>query len=174
MAYLPQAADLLRDFPISVLQMVTSGFWHTSNGFQRITRMQRQQAIDALEAVGLRGFNQRTLDSLSAGQFQRALFARVLVQDARLILLDEPFTAVDSNTTAALLEIIKRWHEEQRTVICVLHDFEQIKANFTDCLLLARECIAWGRSHDVLNPEHLFSARFFREAIPKNTKGSGA
>ncbi len=167
-AYLPQAADLQRDFPISVLQMVASGFWHERNGFQGITRIQKEKAINALQIVGLHGFESRTLDSLSAGQFQRALFARVCVQDAKLILLDEPFTAVDSTTTDALLSVIKQWHKEGRTVICVLHDFEQIKANFTDCLLLARECIAWGKSHEVLQPEYLFNARFFREATPQD------
>jgi len=163
MAYLPQAADLQTDFPISVLQMVTSGFWQTSNGFQKITSAQKEKAIEALRVAGLIGFDNRTLDSLSAGQFQRALFARVLVQDARLILLDEPFTSIDTATTEAFLDVIKLWHKEKRTVICVLHDFEQIKTNFTDCLLIARECIAWGKSQEVLSPENLLGARFFRE-----------
>lgn len=169
MAYLPQVADLQTDFPINVLQMVTSGFWQTSNGFQQITRTQKEKAREALGIAGLEGFADRTLDSLSSGQFQRALFARVLVQDAKLILLDEPFTSIDTTTTDALLKVIKMWHDERRTVICVLHDFEQIKANFTDCLLIARECIAWGKSHDVLKQENLLGARFFREA-PANRR----
>lgn len=165
-AYLPQVADIQRDFPINVLQMVASGFWKKANGFGRITTRQREQSLEALNVVGLRDFEKRTLDSLSAGQFQRALFARVLVQDAQVILLDEPFTAIDASTTEALLGVIKRWHQERRTVICVLHDFEQIKANFTDCLLLARECIAWGKPHEVLKSEHLLSTRLFREVYP--------
>ena len=167
MAYLPQAADLQMDFPISVLQMVVSGFWHISNGFQQINDAQKQSAIDALHAVGLIGFEERTLDSLSSGQLQRVLFARVLVQDAQLILLDEPFTAIDSSTTEELLNLIHMWHDEKRTVICVLHDFEQIKANFSECLLLARECIAWGESYEVLRSENLFNASFFREVSHK-------
>jgi zinc/manganese transport system ATP-binding protein len=163
MAYLPQALDLQRDFPINILQMVCSGFWRKSGGFGGIDRAQRIQAGKAIEAVGLGGLETRNLDSLSSGQFQRALFARVLVQDAKIILLDEPFTAVDAETTAALLGIIKKWHEEERTVICVLHDFEQIKENFTDCLLLARETIAWGKPREVLSPEYLFNARVFHD-----------
>jgi zinc/manganese transport system ATP-binding protein len=162
MAYMPQAADLQLDFPVSVLQMVVSGFWHHSNGFEKITDAQKKRAIQALETVGLSGFNDRTLDSLSAGQLQRALFARVLVQDAKLILLDEPFAAIDTDTTETLLNVIKMWHREKRTVICVLHDFEQIKAHFNDCLLIARECIAWGKPHEVLKPENLFNARVHR------------
>lgn len=155
MAYMPQAADMQRDFPINILQMVCSGFWQQSGSFGEISKNQRNKAMQALTDVGLSGFEQRNLDSISAGQFQRALFARIIVQNARLILLDEPFTAIDANTTAALLKIIHGWHKEGRTVICVLHDFEQIKQHFTNCLLLAREIIAWGNPHEVLKPENL-------------------
>lgn len=154
-AYMPQATDMQRDFPINILQMVCSGFWQNTGGFGKITKAQREKATLALADVGLSGFENRNLDSISAGQFQRALFARIIVQNAKLILLDEPFTSIDSNTTAALLKIIHIWHNEGRTVICILHDFEQIKANFTNCLLLARETIAWGDPHEVLRPENL-------------------
>ena len=165
-AYLPQIADIQRDFPINVLQMVCSGFWKDAGGFGRISWQQQQKAQAALEGVGLAGFEKRSLDSLSIGQFQRALFARVLVQDAQLILLDEPFAAIDASTIAALLSVIKNWQGEGRTVLCVLHDFEQIKTHFEDCLLLARECVAWGNSREVLRPENLMNAHFFREAYP--------
>ena len=163
MAYFSQAADLQVDFPINVLQMVTSGFWQSSGGFKGISVLQREKACEAISNIGLRGYENRTLDTLSSGQFQRALFARLIVQDAQLILLDEPFTSLDSSTTEILLAIINKWHKENRTIICVLHDFEQIKAHFNDCLLIAREMIAFGKPHEVLSPENLFSARFFRE-----------
>ena len=162
-AYLPQIAEIERDFPINVLQMVVSGFWKKSGGFGKITLEMRKKALEALSIVGLKGFEARSLDSLSSGQFQRALFARVIVQDAKIILLDEPFTAIDANTTTALLKLIKNWHKEGRTVIAVLHDFEQIKAHFTDCLLMAREAIAWGKPYEVLKPENLLNTNFFRE-----------
>lgn len=155
MAYMTQAAEIERDFPINILQMVCTGFWHKSGGFSKINKEQRKQALQALEDVGLKNFENRTLGSISAGQFQRSLFARIIVQDAKLILLDEPFTAIDENTTAALLKIIKNWHQEGRTVIAILHDFEQIKAHFTDCLLLARKIIAWDKPHEVLRSENL-------------------
>ncbi|HEU5047754.1 MAG TPA: ABC transporter ATP-binding protein [Rickettsiales bacterium] len=166
MAYLPQAAELQVDFPLNVLQMVCSGFWRVSNGFQRISKQQRERAEEALAVVGLLGMADRTLGSLSAGQFQRALFARVIVQDAKLIMLDEPFTAMDAGTTDALLKVIHQWQGEGRTVISVLHDFDQIREHFPTCLLIARECIAWGKSQDVLKPENLVSARLFREVLP--------
>ncbi len=164
-AYLPQAADLQRDFPLNILQMVVSGCFQKTGAFGAISKEQRQNALKAIERVGLADFTERTLDSLSAGQFQRALFARLLVQDAKLILLDEPFTAVDDNTSKKLMSIIQDWHSQGRTVLCVLHDFEQIREYFPECLLLARKLVAWGKSREVLTPENLLPASFFKEAI---------
>ena len=66
---------------------------------------------------------------------QRALFARLLLQDAGVILLDEPFTAIDAKTTADLLDLVRRWHGEERTVVAVLHDLETVRAH-----LPARRC----------------------------------
>lgn len=165
-AYLPQAADIQTDFPLNVLQFVTSGLWKKRKSFVRITSHDRDQAAEALKSLGLHGFETRTLNALSAGQFQRVLFARTLVQDAPILLLDEPFTAVDAPAAAHLLDVILQWHAEKRTVLCVLHDFEQIQNYFPECLLLARECIAWGNTTEVLKSEYLLSARFFREAYP--------
>lgn len=161
-AYLPQAADIQRDFPCTLLHLVTTGFWYSAGALRAITSPMKQQARDALAQVGLRGLESRDIASLSAGQFQRALFARLLVQDASLILLDEPFNAIDESTTNHLLHIIENWHKEGRTVICVLHDLDQIRAHFPECLLLARECIAWGNTKQTLHPENLLGARFFR------------
>lgn len=167
-AYLPQAADLQRDFPLSVLQMVSSGYWRKSKAFGGISKAQKQGAIAAIERVGLKDFADRTLDTLSAGQFQRALFARLLVQDSQLILLDEPFTAIDEKTTKTLISIVQDWHAQGRTILCVLHDFEQIKTFFPDCLLMARKCVAWGSSQEVLKPENLLPVQFFKEATAHN------
>lgn len=163
-AYLPQAAELQRDFPLSVLQMVTTGFWHKTGGLKAIKKDARETAGAAIATVGLGGFEGRKLSTLSAGQFQRALFARLLVQDASLILLDEPFTAIDAETTTTLLHIILRWHKEGRSVICALHDLDQIRRHFPDCLLLARRAVAWGKSSEVLQPKNLTEAKLFHEA----------
>ncbi|MGC5230959.1 ATP-binding cassette domain-containing protein, partial [Klebsiella pneumoniae] len=85
------------------------------------------RAVQALAAVGLDGFAGRPVSSLSVGQFQRVLFARILLQDAEVILLDEPFNAIDARTTGDLLRIISAWHAERRTVIAVLHDHDQVR-----------------------------------------------
>ena len=79
-----------------------------------------------------------------------ALFARVIVQDAAIILLDEPFAAVDAQSLTVLLDQVTRWHEEGRTVIVVLHDLNLVRAHFPSTLVLARRCLAWGTTEVAL------------------------
>ena len=163
-AYLPQIAELDRTFPIDVIDLVILGAWRKVGSFGRMTRLHLDRAEAAIDAVGLRGFERRTIGTLSGGQLQRALFARMLLQDARLLLLDEPFTAVDARTTRDLLVLIARWHGEGRTIVAVLHDLELVRAHFPDALLVAREKIAWGPTRSVLSSANLLAARQMSEA----------
>lgn len=163
-AYLPQAAALDRSVPVTVHEVVAMGCWARLGSFRGLDAAGRAAVAQALAAVGLSGFERRLIGELSAGQAQRVLFARVLVQDASLILLDEPFNAIDARTTADLLALLPRWRDEARTVIAVLHDLEQVRAHFDQVLLLAREPVAWGPTAQVLRAEHLFRARQMAEA----------
>ncbi len=163
-AYLPQASALDRSFPVRVHEVVAMGLWARIGSFGALRPADRHGIDDALVAVGLSGFAQRWLGELSAGQAQRVLFARVLMQDAGLILLDEPFNAIDARTTADLLVLLQRWKREARTVIAVLHDLDQVREHFQQVLLLARERVAWGPTAEVLKAEHLFKARQMAEA----------
>jgi len=99
---------------------------------------------------------------------QRMLFARLLLQDARVIVLDEPFNAVDAKTSADLFDLVRRWHGEQRTVLTALHDIDFVRANFPETLLLARKPVAWGRTSTVLTPENLLAARRMCEAFDEH------
>ena len=114
---------------------------------------------DALAALGILDLANRPIGALSGGQFQRVLFARLLLQDCRIILLDEPFRAVDAKTVADLILLVRRWHDEGRTVIAALHDIEQVRAHFDKTLLLAREVVAWGDTRTVLTPDNLTKGR---------------
>ena len=158
-AYLPQQIEVDRNFPISVLDAVLFGFWRRIGWSRGVTAAMRREAEAALAAVGLGGFERRSVGSLSVGQFQRALFARIIVQDAPVILLDEPFAAVDSATISDLLAIIAGWHAQGRTVLAVLHDLHQVEGHFPEALLLARECIAWGPVETVLTRDNLRRVR---------------
>jgi len=164
-AYLPQTADIDRSFPISVFDFVGTGLWRATGFFGGIGKAQREKIARALSAVGLSGFENRTIGTLSGGQMQRLLFARVMLQDARMILLDEPFNAIDSRTAADLLLLVKRWHAEGRTVAAALHDMEMVRINFPETLLLARGPVAWGPTSEVLTPENLLVAMRMCEAF---------
>src|SRR5258708_258795 len=158
-AYLPQIADIDRSFPISVFDFVGTGLWRMTGFFGGIGKGARDKIGHACAAVGLNGFENRPIGTLSGGQMQRMLFARVLLQDARLIVLDEPFNAIDTRTSADLLALVRRWHAEKRTVLAALHDMELVRANFPETLLLARGPVAWGATADVLTVENLQQAR---------------
>jgi zinc/manganese transport system ATP-binding protein len=164
-AYLPQIADIDRSFPISVYDMVAMGLWRRKGLFGGIGSKDQGAIEAAIAAVGLTGFEQRIIGTLSGGQMQRMLFARLLLQDARLIVLDEPFTAIDAKTTADLLDLVRRWHGEKRTVLAALHDIDLVRATFPQSLLLAREPVAWGATREVLTAENLSKARRMCEAF---------
>ena len=163
-ALLPQAAALDRGFPIACLDVVLFGLWREAGAFRTIGAAGRDWARAALAAVGLDGFAGRPVGSLSAGQFQRVLFARLLLQDAPVILLDEPFNALDARTAADLLAMVHRWHGEGRTVVAVLHDLELVRREFPDTLLLARDCLGWGATGEVLTAANRLRARMMAEA----------
>src|SRR5581483_11013808 len=147
-AYLPQTADIDRSFPISVFDFVGTGLWRRTGFFGGIGKGARREIAQALAAVGLSGFENRGIGTLSGGQMQRMLFARVLLQDARVIVLDEPFNAIDAKTSTDLLALVKRWHAEGRTVLAALHDLELVRAHFPQTLLLAREQVSWGATSE--------------------------
>jgi zinc/manganese transport system ATP-binding protein len=161
--YLPQAADINRRFPVTVLDTVIMGAWRQMGAFGRVSKDEMAKARAAVSAVGLEGFETRLIGALSSGQLQRVLFARLLLQDAKVILLDEPFTAIDARTTRDLIDIIRRWHGDGRTIIAVLHDFEQIRAHFPETLLIAREMIEWGPTATAMSAENLMKARAMAE-----------
>lgn len=163
-AYLPQQADLDRSFPMMVQDCVLLGAWSSLGAWGGVDAGLRHRLEQAIHAVGLEGFERRTVGSLSSGQFQRVLFARLMVQDAELILLDEPFTAMDARTTQALLGLVAAWHRQGRTVLAVLHDDAQVRAHFPETVMLARELVAWGPTEQVLEPGHQRRARALAEA----------
>ncbi|KRR30014.1 metal ABC transporter ATP-binding protein [Bradyrhizobium retamae] len=173
-AYLPQSVDIDRSFPISVFDFVGSGLWRSTGPFGGIGKAEREKILAALAAVGLNGFENRSIGTLSGGQMQRMLFARVLLQDSRLIVLDEPFNAIDAKTSADLIALVRRWHGEGRTVLAALHDLEMVRSHFPETLLLARGPVAWGPTAEVLTPENLLVAMKMCEAFDDSAAACAA
>src|SRR5690606_1755371 len=153
-ACLPQLGELDRSFPISTYDLVAMGAWRRVGAWKRFDASEHERVKAALDMVGLADFGPRIIGTLSGGQLQRALFARLLLHDAHTLLLDEPFAAVDRNTTEDLMVLLESWHREGRTVIAVLHDLDMVRSHFPQALLMAGEAVARGPTPDRLTPEH--------------------
>ena len=169
-AYLPQQIEIDRLFPISVFDCVSMGLWRKIGAFRGVDGKRGDEVAHALATVGLQDLSNRPVGALSGGQFQRVLFARLLLQDAAIILLDEPFRAVDNKTIADLIGLIERWHREGRTVLAALHDIEQVRAHFPETLILAREVVAWGETRKVLTPANFAKSRRLVEAFDEHAE----
>lgn len=159
LGYLPQVTEVDRSFPMKVIDVVDLGHWRQIGALKRLTPAMRDRSRAAMADVGLAGFEDRPVASLSVGQFQRVLFARLIAADAALILLDEPFNAVDQRTVQDLMALITAWHRAGKTVIAALHDLDFVRAHFPQSLLLAREPVAWGSTSAALSPANLIAAR---------------
>lgn len=158
-ACMPQADSLDRNFPITVYDLVALGAWPRTGAWRGFCRDEHARVIDALDQVGLADFASRIIGTLSGGQLQRALFARLLMHDAQVLLLDEPFASVDRATTDDLLGLLADWHARGRTIIVVLHDLDAVRRYFPEALLLAGQLVEWGPTDQVLTPENLHLAR---------------
>ena len=154
-AYLAQDSGIDRSFPITLDDLVALGLQTRLGLYRGVGPVQRRALETAMAAVGLCGLEARPIAALSGGQFQRALFARVMAQDSKLILLDEPFVAQDARTTDHLAEVVRRWSAEGRTLVLVLHDLDLARALCSETLVLAGEVVAWGPTATVLTPETL-------------------
>lgn len=157
-AYLAQQNQLDRRFPLTVGDTIAMGLFREVGIFRRYTNQQREKMQEALEQVGLSSFSKTPLQALSGGQFQRVLFARLILQDTPVIFLDEPFAGVDGRTIDDLMTLIHSWVKEGRLVIAVLHDLDLVQDNFPQTLLLARHFYRWGLTKDVLTKENMREA----------------
>lgn len=162
--YLAQMTEFDRRFPVRVRDIAAMGAWRGFGLRAGLDRDARDRMYAALDEVGVLDIADKPLHMLSGGQLQRALFARVIMQDAPLILLDEPFAAVDQNTEAHLLAIIRRWRDEGRAVVLVLHDLSSVLDHCSHALLLGRQVATHGPVSDVLTPTRLVAQGYLSES----------
>jgi len=158
-AYLPQQSEVDRSFPLGVGEVVALGHWPQTGAFRGLSPRQQEEVTRALVDTGMAPFANRPIEALSAGQWQRVLFARLIVQNARVILLDEPFAAIDSRTAHDLTHILQHWQAEGRTVIAVMHDLSSVRFHFPQTMLLARELVGWGSTAETLRDDNLARAQ---------------
>ncbi|WHL25043.1 MAG: ABC transporter ATP-binding protein [Candidatus Blochmannia vicinus] len=145
-SYLPQDKTIDYHFPLTVFDVVSMGCWPRINLLKRLNRRQKIVIWRSLEQVKLLDLLNQYIENLSGGQVQRMLFARILTQQASLILLDEPFQGVDKNTCKIMIRSVNLLCRRGCTVIAALHNDELVTEYFPNILSLTHSCSIWNPS----------------------------
>lgn len=153
--YVPQRSSVDWDFPTTALDVVTMGLYGQLGWLRRPGRRERDKALEALARVGMQDYADRQISQLSGGQQQRVFIARALVQEARILILDEPMAGVDAATEAVIIALLKRLRDEGRTVIVVHHDLTTVQSYFDWLVMMNVRIIAQGPVPEVYTPENL-------------------
>ncbi|MDY0135656.1 MAG: metal ABC transporter ATP-binding protein [Thiomicrospira sp.] len=154
-AYVPQRADIDWDFPVSVKDVVLMGRHGHLKFWQRPNAQDRHIAQQAIERVGLQGYEQHAINQLSGGQQQRVFIARALAQQADLYIMDEPFAGVDMATEKALMSLFDHLQHQGKTLVCVHHDLNTLREYFDYVLMINRQVIALGDMAQTFTLENL-------------------
>jgi ABC-type Mn2+/Zn2+ transport system ATPase subunit len=168
-ATVPQTERSRLDYPVTALDVALMGALPILAWWRRPGRAERHRALEALGAVGLEQMAEISFGELSAGQRQRVMIARALVQDARLLLLDEPFSGLDSASADRLEALIAELAREGRGVVLATHDLEQARS-WDRVLCLNRRQVAFGDPDRVLTREAL-EATYGGEIVEIPTEG---
>lgn len=160
--YISQLFNVNHSFPVSVGFFVSSALIKQVGLFKTVNK---NLINEALSAVKLDGFKNKYLSTLSGGQFQRVQFARIYLQKPDLLLLDEPFSAIDQKTSHELINLLKQWNKEGKTIIAVMHDLNLVREHFPYTVALAKEVIACGETDKVLTEEVILKTFSLNMAI---------
>jgi ABC-type Mn2+/Zn2+ transport system ATPase subunit len=144
------------DFPVTALDVALMGAYRRTPWFRRIVAADGDAAGAALDRVGMLDHAGELFGTLSGGQRQRVLIARALVQDAPLMLLDEPFSGVDAASAARIEKVLSELRDEGRTIVVATHDVNQAR-RFDRVLCIHQRQIAYGAPKETLTPEVLQS-----------------
>ncbi len=154
-AYMPQHSSVDWDFPVSARDVAAMGLYGRVGWFRRLSKRHLAAADAALERVGLADFRNRQIGRLSGGQQQRVFLARALAQEAELLLLDEPFSGIDTASEAAILDVLAGLEGEGRHIVCIHHDLRTVAAYFDHVTVLNAVAIASGPPAEALGEETL-------------------
>jgi ABC-type Mn2+/Zn2+ transport system ATPase subunit len=158
LGYLPQRSEAEWNFPATVLDVVLMGRVGQVGLFRPLTSLDRKKAEEALKRVGLEHLAARRVRELSGGEQKRMLIARALAQEARILLLDEPLTALDAVAQESLLSLLKDLAGQGLSIIVAMHELDLVAKYFPRVLLLRTRPIALGDPKEVLTPEALRAA----------------
>jgi manganese/zinc/iron transport system ATP- binding protein len=154
-AYVPQREQVDWQFPVSVLDVVLMGRYGRLGLGRRPTARDRLLALEALEALEMSAYASRQISELSGGQQQRVFLARALVQEAEVLLLDEPFNGIDSTTQLLIFDLLEQLRDAGATVLLSTHDLHAVEQRCDGMIALNRRVIACGPTPKVFVPEVL-------------------
>ena len=157
-AYVPQKGSIDWDFPITVFDVVLMGRFRKLKGLKWYKKADKEAALKILDRLEMGSLAKRQISALSGGQQQRLFIARALLQEADILLLDEPFAAVDKATEDIIIQILQDLRDEGKTILVVHHDLKTAYEYFDKALLLNTSLVAYGKTDDALSADNLARA----------------
>lgn len=160
-AYVEQRKDIDLTFPINVFEVVLSGSYSRLGLFKDAGKKEKAEALEALAQVNLSEFKNRQIGNLSGGQLQRVFVARAIVQQAEVVILDEPFVGIDMKSEKQIMDILKSWRDSGKIIIVVHHDLNKVNDYFDDLLIMNHGVVAMGpvaETYNQTNIQKAFSA----------------
>lgn len=154
-SYVPQRAQIDWEFPANVFDVVAMGLYGALGLLRRFSSAHKDRVHSALTDVDMADFATRQISQLSGGQQQRVFLARSIVQDAELILLDEPFGGIDAKSEAVIVDILRRQKQNGKSIVAVHHDLSTVKDYFDDVILLNKTVTAVGPVDDVFTKSNV-------------------
>jgi len=154
-AYVPQSEQVDWQFPIRVWDVALMGRYGRMNLLRWPADADRQAVSEALRQVDLLPLRDRQIGELSGGQRKRAFLARALAQQARVLLLDEPFTGVDIRTERLIIDLLLQQRDQGATVLIATHDLDAIPSFCDRVVLINRTVLAYGETSEVFTQANL-------------------
>ena len=154
-AYVPQAEEVDWSFPVLVEDVVMMGRYGHMGFFRRPRPADRQAVDQALARVNMTEFRHRQIGALSGGQRKRVFLARAIAQEARVILLDEPFTGVDVQTEEAIITLLREMRDEGRVMLVSTHDLGSVPEYCDRVVMVKGTVLASGPTGTTFTPENL-------------------
>ena len=154
-SYVPQRAQIDWEFPANVFDVVAMGLYGELGLLRRFSSAHKDRVHSALTDVDMADFAARQISQLSGGQQQRVFLARSIIQDAELILLDEPFGGIDAKSEAVIVDILRSQKQNGKSIVAVHHDLSTVKDYFDDIILLNKTVTAFGPVNDVFTKSNI-------------------
>jgi len=155
LTYMKQERDYDLTFPILVKDVVMLGLYPSIGFLRRPKKEHQRRVMDALERVEMTYFANRQISELSGGQWQRVLMARILVQDADILFLDEPFAGVDRDSEAKIVQLLRELRDAGKSILMIYHHLDYVKEYFDEVVLLNKSVVAYGEVEKVFTDENL-------------------